>query len=103
MWPRDAYVGQRVVCIADGWPQAYRVIGLILPRKGTVYTVRHVEVYDGCVGVHLSEIKNRPRPSDGRETLFDAHAFKPVDESRLDVFRSMLKNAGNKNVVREDA
>lgn len=108
MWPRDAYVGQHVVCVDDDWggyaDQAV-TMGCRLPEKPRVYTIRQIaECIDG-VGFRLIEIVNPKVARYGKEEpTFCASQFKPLDESRLDVFRRMLKDAPkSKNVVREDA
>lgn len=117
MWPRDAYVGQRVVCVDDvirseDVPHWINLVGdLDGLTFGTVYTIRRIGISDiyGTVDIYLEEII-RPIESDEPETGYFADRFRPLDESRLDVFREMLKRPGvwshdenRKDVVREPA
>lgn len=106
MWPRDAYVGQRVVCVSDDWgPYAARSEqrGTKLPSVNRVYTIRAIELVGGEIGLYFVELINPKIAMNGTEQCFIAANFKPVDESRLDVFREMLKNVPNrKDVVRPE-
>ena len=53
------YVGQKVVCVDDGFPYP---TDERLPKKGVVYTIRDIVSYPGFgVGVRLGEIMNEPR------------------------------------------
>lgn len=90
MWPRDAYVGQHVVAIES---LSDHVAGERLER-GKVYTIREITTVKGVVYFALREIVSN---------IVRYDAVRPVDESRLDVFRGMLKNAHNKNLDRLDA
>lgn len=95
MWPRDAYVGQHVVAIRSlSDPETGERL-----ERGKVYTIREIMVHDfvateGVVYFALREIVSN---------IVRYDAVRPVDESRLDVFREMLKNAHNKNLDRLDA
>lgn len=92
--------GMRVVCIDDVWPpfiQAEQRLGRCnFPEKGRVYTLREVFIAPevGVVVVRLREINNPPVAvfGDGSlgEPCWGAHRFRPLDESRLDVFRDLL-------------
>lgn len=105
--------GQLVCCVDDA-PHGWTRYGGVSDRdldgltKGTVYTVR--DVFDdppGGVGprasVRLEEIIRRP---DYRyphlEPGFAACRFRPLDESRLTVFRQMLVTPPSKELVDED-
>lgn len=95
MWPRDAYVGQRVVCIDSDWgpyEATATKLGCKLPTENTVYTIREIVAVLTDVGIRLEEIVNPKVSEYGRyEPFFNAEQFKPVDESRLDVFRELLE------------
>lgn len=91
--------GMRVVCVNDDFgadaPAVSTRLGITLPTKGTVYTLREV-VKCGCcthLNVRLAEIRNPIiRMLDGGqdEPAFGDFRFRPLDESRLDVFRNLL-------------
>lgn len=95
------HVGQRVVCVDDSathFRVKQRFMGLLrrwVPHKsvltrGCVYTVSRVgvgynlETGEECPAIQVAEIS-----LDGDEAL-EAHRFRPLDESRLDVFRQLL-------------
>lgn len=96
--------GQLVLCI--GVFKSSPVLKAI-PRKGTVYTVRDVVDWpEHGPGLRLAEIVNGVfafREADGgvqdAEPSFQSIAFRPLDESRLAVFRQMLAPTP----VKEDA
>lgn len=106
MWPRDAYVGQRVVCI-DASPSdpTYTIDDLDGLTVGIVYTVRRIGIdeYWGSLCFWLNEIDRGVEPEFERfgETGYSVRRFKPVDESRLDIFREMLNDC--ENLERQDA
>lgn len=86
--------GQLVECIDDALPTNID-LGTTIPdlhgiKKGRIYTVRWAGRFtrndgDTLFGVRLSEIV---RPEGDVPYLADR--FRPVDDSRLDVFRAML-------------
>ncbi len=83
-------VGQRVICVRPPRPTDY---GEVCAVKGVVYTVRNAAVgVDGPL-IRVEEIVNRPRKYFGgvTECWFMVTNFRPVDERRLDVFRSALE------------
>lgn len=91
-WPANAYVGQRVVTIGD-WDKRAHMPNL--PKKGIIYTIREIIVRREKVGFRLVEIQNPPFNSvlDGsEEPAFHSVHFKPVDESKIDVFRKIAAN-----------
>jgi hypothetical protein len=91
MWPRDAYVGQRVVALKT----SQSVNSKEQLTKDVVYTILDITIHYGYVYIGLVEIPGHTVHSD---------LLRPVDETKLDVFRSMLKNVPNgKNVEREHA
>ena len=79
-------VGQLVVCVDDS------LLGDCLTTKvvrGAVYTIRAFETHHGIAGVLLCEIVNLKSPYGG-EYGYLARRFRPIVDSRLDVFREML-------------
>ncbi len=92
MWPRDAYVGQFVVCAPHYNP--HPEWNGENPSCETVYTIAWVGIdpSDGTVMIDLAEM---PQPeTDEWLRGFQADMFHPVDESRLDVFRKLLVKPG---------
>ncbi|RWH31628.1 hypothetical protein [Mesorhizobium sp.] len=91
----DYRIGQFVACIDDKLKFTGQTPdGMVLPRKGNVYRIRTVEAFrvpDGrsLLFLRFDEIRNPEYPSSigPYEPVFDARAFKPLDEQRLDVFR----------------
>lgn len=91
--------GMRVVCIdgkfTDFVHRLAPVLGVKLPVKGTVYTLRYVgiDLADGIPGCLLVEIVNPQVPyTNGavHEPFWGLSRFRPLDETRLDVFRNLL-------------
>ena len=98
------HVGQLVVCVEDR-PYLFRVPGheyrseMHGLTKGSIYTIREVDVVhpDGHhVGVRLEEIR---RP--GKDCPYVNYRFRPLDESRLTVFRQMLVSPPTKELVED--
>jgi hypothetical protein len=95
-WPVNAQVGQRVVCIYQLQDEAVKY----MPEKGKVYTIREIvhrqSVWGGFkVGFLLKEIVNpvqRTIINDIVEVAFIYTAFRPVDETKIDVFRKIAAN-----------
>ncbi|RVD44895.1 hypothetical protein EN742_00690 [Mesorhizobium sp. M4A.F.Ca.ET.020.02.1.1] len=92
----DGYrLGQLVACIDDNlYFTGLCPDGMTLPRKGAVYRIRTIEAFRVPDGRHLlflrfDEIRNPEYPSSigPYEPVFDARAFKPLDDRRIDVFR----------------
>lgn len=92
----DWHTGMRLVCIKNfnrnglGQPIEPHIR---LPEKGRIYTLADMFSY-GTIGViTLQELPVQYVVYSGIKVMvrFDARAFKPVDESRLDVFRAMLR------------
>src|SRR5262245_39435726 len=78
-------VGQKVVCITDGWVSHF---GEASPQKDRVYTIRAIVDRSYGTGLRLVEIKNRRHLYDGNwlpcECSFAAQYFRPlVDISNL--------------------
>jgi hypothetical protein len=95
----DFNPGQLVECVDDG----FRFIptepsGLKKPRRGMVYRIRSIEVWPvrerGCdvQFIRLDEIRNplfSTKNFGMQEPVFEASAFKPLSDSRLDVFHKI--------------
>lgn len=83
-------VGQRVVCIADRPTNDDGLPNFVV--KGHIYTIRGVGTFKGNHGVWLEELANpKTKGSWGcRERGFGVGRFRPVNESRLDIFRKLL-------------
>lgn len=100
----DFKPGMRVVLIRPYTSPDYLITadayGLTLPREGVVYTIRGVfppqPVADGsgsALPLLLNEIVNPAvEYPDGKvsEPSWASTRFRPVDETRLDVFRNLL-------------
>lgn len=88
----DPQPGMRVVCVRDDW----EFTAATLPVRGRVYTIKTVGtgIFNrGCVyrGPYLG-FQECPGANGGRPE-FHAKCFKPLDETRLDVFRQHLTKA----------
>lgn len=101
----DIGPGTLVRCVDDG-PQSRKgfpppeVLGLDGLRKGAVYTVRDLDAdtWSGEPVIRLAEIR-RPIDIDGKEAAFASVRFVPLDDSRLDIFRSTLTDTPAKEPV----
>ncbi len=88
----DPQPGMRVVCIDDDWlfPAAS------LPVRGKVYTIKTVGTNffkrgHFCLGPYLGFYECNGNYDGNPEFFWDR--FKPLDETRLDVFRQHLTKA----------
>lgn len=86
------YVGQRVVCIRDGWSGFF---GEIFPVCGCIYTIRDIEpgVLDPShLFLRFEEIVNEPAhyASGFVEANFDAEEFRPVRDTDISIFTALL-------------
>lgn len=83
-WPKDAYVGQEIVCInQDGATNPWhRSIPLMI---GTVYKIQ--ELHIGSHSSALYFVVN-----DGTARYWLAHNFRPVDKrtTNISIFTSLL-------------
>lgn len=97
----DYQPGRRVVCVTDfGKNETLRQICTVLPVKGRVYTTRETKIGQSSkspedLGLMFVEFRSFARPHHPRrfvegEVSWAADEFKPLDETRLDVFRRML-------------
>ena len=87
-------VGQKVVCIYDGW-QSFFHPGEGKPEKGIVYTIRDVYVRDrdGSAFLRFEEIRNPLIYRNGEaECSYAAHRFRPVVQRKTDIsiFKALL-------------
>jgi len=88
--------GQLVVCVDDSDPLGRAVDLMDGLKRGAVYTVR----WSGMASSHfnpttpavrLKEIYRSPCPVTGEVDLpFAASRFRPLDDSKLSIFREML-------------
>lgn len=90
-WPQNAYVGQRVVCIDDSLDEW----GLENPGKSPVLNHVYTITWVGLCEVNhrdiLIDLDDCPSPASADwQRGFNADDFRPVDETRIDVFRNML-------------
>jgi hypothetical protein len=85
------HVGQRVVCVSA--PKR-PIAGLIDPVTGCVYTVRGIDPIrlptERTYGIYLEEIHNSLHPIWEVEYSFYADRFRPVKDTSIEVFRSLL-------------
>jgi hypothetical protein len=100
-WPRDAYVGQRVVAILPTESKALTT-GEVSVKVGVVYTISGIilNATGDDIGFHLKEIQMPPVMVLGMGTVMRAFSyrhFRPIDETKIDVFRKLL------TPVKEDA
>lgn len=95
------HIGQLVVCVDDtlrppryqgaGFEWRYDLNGL---TRGTIYTIRDFEhrvPYEG--DIRLVEIV-RPICSFGFEAAYRIDRFRPLDDTKLSIFRDMLAPLG---------
>lgn len=90
------HVGQRVVCVDDAnWRKKWIAKCPNRPIAGSVYTIREIRQKPNSLGFLLMEITNRPRKFRlGRlEPCFYAHRFRPVRDTDISIFTSMLSPA----------
>ena len=75
---------------------------IVPPKKGVVYTVRGTtSVPTGEVGLYLVEVVNPPCQflTGFREMAWDVRGFVPLDDSRLDIFRTTRTDTPAKEPV----
>jgi len=96
------YPGQHVICINDDWSgdgfDLSELAGIDLPKKGLVYTVEHTEPpLTGVQFIVYLEEFSLPEVTISTEDGeisgipgFGADHFRPLDETRLDIFRAHL-------------
>ena len=104
----DIRPGMRVVCVDDQWPRLVlahaTIFGSCFPTKGRVYTVREALAWDETVCIRLVEIRNPDvtffdDAGNPVEPAFRATRFRPLDETRLDVFRNLLVDLPKEEVL----
>lgn len=92
------HVGQRVVCVDDAsrpgllWSIGKAWGDLDGLRKGTIYTVRGIELAPiGVLTLKLREIVRKSPPGTGNlDAGFAAFRFRPVVETDISIFTAML-------------
>lgn len=84
--------GILVECIGhfEPWRDVAARLGVAVPYRGIVYTVRDIEDYQGSVWVRLEEIRNPVVNGHLRECAFDGDAFRPVGRPDISALRAML-------------
>lgn len=99
------FVGQKVVCINDGW---INVQNLVLPKKDVVYSIRGVmfSLSLGAEGLYLCEIVNPPcLNSEGfSEIAWNVEGFRPLveRETSIEVFQEIRRDVERRQLQRKD-
>lgn len=93
-WPRDAYVGQRIVAILPSDSNALTT-GEVSVKVGVVYTISGIitNITGDDIGFHLKEIQMPSVKVLGMGSVpraFSYRHFRPIDETKIDVFRKLL-------------
>lgn len=89
------HVGQRVACIAAPSRAAVRLFpsSVVFPEVGCVYTirafVRGMSLSGVVTGLVFEEIVNPSAPT-GVEYNFAMRRFRPVKDTSIEIFRSLL-------------
>lgn len=91
-------VGQRVVFVDEFKMRLCpieKALGVIMPIKNKVYTIREIDFVDGDFGLRLIEIINpKLRYDYGKdygEICFSASRFRPLDEQFADEIEAYIK------------
>lgn len=93
----EPHVGMRVVCVVDVTPASIAKFPAQWPYKGGVYTIETVNHWpvQGTLLTFL-ELDNTDFVARGESQIepgFSQWGFRPLDERRLDIFRSILTKA----------
>lgn len=88
--------GQKVTFVGKGGYMGYQALGLAVPTRGNVYTVRGVYLdpkKPGIVGIRLVEFTYPINPTAGVEFGFWHGEFKPLEVRKTDIsiFTKMLR------------
>lgn len=90
------HVGQKVVCV-DASPSRYSSLLVRTPlQKGTIYTVRGIDRWDGVTSYYLEEIVHPVLDiwldREPTEPTWHGRRFRPIAERKTDIsiFTSML-------------
>lgn len=115
MTPRSwAVPGAMVVCVADDWSAHARKMGIVVPVRDTVYTVRSTRDRACACGsddvyVVLEEIRNDPRacpragcPVSGLEPAFACVMFRPVRATDIGDLLALQSPKGGEPVTRRE-
>lgn len=99
------HVGQLVVYVGCSGPFTKGLGKEKWPTKGTVYTVRALVTRWPQPAIRLAEIVNEPLAyGDGTyECAWWSGAFRPVDETRIAVFRQALAKLPTKTPIKAEA
>ena len=92
------HVGQNIVCVDDA---PGRVSGVSALVRGRIYTIRGINTKsENEIGFLLVGVpRRRPDHRDGSERGWVSTRFRPLDESRLSIFREMLVTPPTKELV----
>jgi hypothetical protein len=87
------FVGQKIVCINDNWPNGRTDSDLPWPVRDRVYTVREVFSDDGKVGLRLCELVAPPREykTGTFERGYGTKHFRPLETKSIKLFRSIAQ------------
>lgn len=102
-WPRDAYVGQKVVAIKEP-DDIDRFRLFYIPPRNVPLTIASIHIhFDGEILIDLIEYPFRMRF--GSAKGFRASAFRPIQDTEkgMEVLRGILRGAPVKGDVLEDA
>lgn len=106
------YIGQKVVCIADGWVARN---GEACPQKDKIYTIREIMVESGEGCLRFNEIRNTPNYYlwNGvrilAECAFHDSWFRPLEEKKkgtetgMTILNKILTDANEKRKAKIDA
>ena len=93
------HVGQLVVCVDDAPCQLSGVIALV---RGRIYAIRGLYHVSDQTGLLLAGVPRFPPDNpDGSERAWVSTRFRPLDESRLSIFREMLVTPPTKELVED--
>lgn len=88
------HVGQKVVCVDDGFKPELFYSDDVMPRRGEVYTIRDLEQIKGYPLLRVCEIRNKVRSyAHGRyECAFHRARFRPIVEKKTDTGFAILED-----------
>lgn len=89
-------VGQKVVCVDDGWNEVTTTYEIQCPTKGAVYTVRALTVgwpeFGSVPALLLDEVRNPKDPCFASgEVAFGRRRFRPAVERSTETGMAVLR------------
>jgi hypothetical protein len=101
-WPRDAYRGQRVICIEEYKMTPERKVreerGFKFPAEGGIYTIRDIRMFNNVLGCTLEEIRNPEvqwKNGDFCECYYKVDKFRPLEKNStfegMKILRKLLE------------